>query len=84
MYKRIASAGNEDELAELQVEMIDRFGLLPEPLKLLFRQTGLRLRAQQFGISKIDANVNSGRIEFGATTRVDPMSLVESGPGCAD
>ena len=77
MYKRIASAADENELDELQVEMIDRFGLLPPPLKLLFRQTRLRLRAQRFGIRKIDANVSSGRIEFTPTTRVDPMSLVQ-------
>ncbi|MEX2469478.1 MAG: transcription-repair coupling factor [Pseudohongiellaceae bacterium] len=77
MYKRVASAADESELKELQVEMIDRFGLLPVPLKLLFRQTRLRLRAQRFGISKIDANVSSGRIEFTPATRVDPMSLVQ-------
>ena len=29
LYKRIAAAANDEELRELQVEMIDRFGLLP-------------------------------------------------------
>ena len=77
MYKRIASSGDEEDLRELQVEMIDRFGLLPKPLKLLFRLTELKLRAQKFGIKKIDANVNSGRIEFNATTVVDPLSLIQ-------
>lgn len=76
MYKRISSSNDEEELRELQVEMIDRFGLLPIPLKLLFRLTDLKLRAQQFGIKKIDANVSSGRIEFGNNTNVDPLSLV--------
>lgn len=77
MYKRIASCHDDDELEDLQVEMIDRFGLLPRPLKILFRLTQLKLRAQSFGIAKIDANVNSGRIEFGPQTRVDPLSLVQ-------
>ena len=77
MYKRIASSRDEDELRDLQVEMIDRFGLLPQPLKLLFRLTGLKLKAQTFGIKKIDANVSSGRIEFTPQTRVDPLSLVQ-------
>ena len=77
MYKRIASSGDEEDLQELQVEMIDRFGLLPKPLKLLFRLTELKLRAQKFGIKKIDANVNSGRIEFNAATVVDPLSLIQ-------
>src|SRR6185312_6363726 len=35
LYKRISSARDEEELRELQVEMIDRFGLLPEPVKHL-------------------------------------------------
>ncbi len=77
MYKRIASCRDDEELEDLQVEMIDRFGLLPRPLQLLFRLTRLKLRAQSFGIAKIDANVNSGRIEFAAQTRVDPLSLVQ-------
>ncbi len=77
MYKRIASSIDEEDLRELQVEMIDRFGLLPKPLKLLFALTELKLRAQKFGIKKIDANVNSGRIEFNETTMVDPLSLIQ-------
>jgi len=77
MYKRIANCKDHDELDDLQVEMIDRFGLLPRPVKLLFRLTRLKLRCQQFGIAKIDVNVSSGRIEFQAETRVDPLSLVQ-------
>ncbi|MCX9491052.1 transcription-repair coupling factor, partial [Vibrio cholerae] len=30
MYKQIASVASEDELAELKVELIDRFGKLPD------------------------------------------------------
>jgi hypothetical protein len=39
LYKRIASATDEEGLKDLQVEMIDRFGLLPEPTKNLMRLT---------------------------------------------
>ena len=77
MYKRISSAGDADELNELQEEMIDRFGPLPAPLRMLFEQTRLKLRAIDYGIKKIDANVNSGRIEFTQQTTVDPLSLVQ-------
>jgi len=44
---------------------------------MLFQQTRLKLRASDYGIKKIDANINSGRIEFSQQTRVDPMSLVQ-------
>ncbi len=77
LYKRIASVGKKEELKELQVEMIDRFGLLPEPAKNLMRQTELRLQAEALGIVKIDAGKEWARLEFGATTPVDPLILVK-------
>jgi transcription-repair coupling factor (superfamily II helicase) len=77
MYKRISACKDAEELRELQVEMIDRFGMLPKPLQLLFRVTQLKLAAQGFGISKIDANAVSGRFEFRADTKVDGLSLIE-------
>jgi len=76
LYKRISAAADDEELRELREEIIDRFGLMPEPLQLLFELTSIKLAAQVFGIRKIDANVNSGRIEFNQNTDVDPLSLV--------
>jgi transcription-repair coupling factor (superfamily II helicase) len=76
LYKRIASANDESELRELQVEMIDRFGLLPAPVKTLFRATGLKLRAMPMGIKKIEAGPNGGRIRFGPEPNLDPVKLV--------
>ncbi|MBH8581516.1 transcription-repair coupling factor [Bisbaumannia pacifica] len=76
MYKRIASAADDAELKELQVELIDRFGLLPAPLKTLLRQTRLRQRAERLGIRRLEAGAARGRVIFAATTRVDPMTLV--------
>jgi len=77
LYKRIASVSNRDALKELQVEMIDRFGLLPEPAKNLVRQTELRLKAEALGIIKVDAGKEWARIEFGSSTPVDPLMLVK-------
>lgn len=77
MYKRISASIDDADLQELQVEMIDRFGLLPRPLKLLFKLTQLKLKAETYGIKKIDANVNSGQISFKAQTPIDPLSLVQ-------
>nr|WP_218649291.1 transcription-repair coupling factor [Pseudomonas taiwanensis] len=77
LYKRIASAADEDGLKELQVEMIDRFGLLPEPTKHLVRMTLLKLQAEKLGIRKVDAGPQGGRIEFDATTSVDPLVLIK-------
>ncbi len=76
MYKRIANAADEDGLKELQVEMIDRFGLLPEPSKNLVRITLLKLQAEKLGIKKVDAGPQGGRIEFAADTCVEPLTLI--------
>ncbi|MFW3614390.1 transcription-repair coupling factor [Billgrantia antri] len=77
MYKRIASAADEAELKELQVEMIDRFGLLPAAVKTLMRQTRLRQRAERLGIVRLEAGAERGRVIFGGQTRVDPLTLVK-------
>ena len=83
LYKRIASAGSPEELKELQVEMIDRFGLLPPPAKNLLDITQLKLRAQPFGIKKIEAGPAGGRVLFGPEPKVDParvIRLVQTAP----
>ncbi len=76
-YKRIASAPDKEALRELQVEMIDRFGLLPEPTKTLFELTGLKLEVQPLGIRKIEAGHAGGRFIFGEQPQIDPARLVQ-------
>jgi transcription-repair coupling factor (superfamily II helicase) len=75
-YKRIASTQTSRELDEIQVEMIDRFGLLPVPLKNLFAVSLLKQTAEKLGILKIEANSKGGKIEFTATPSVDPMKII--------
>jgi transcription-repair coupling factor (superfamily II helicase) len=76
LYKRIASAQDETELRELQVEMIDRFGLLPEATKNLFDITTLKLRAHPLGIRKIEAGPKGARLLFDENPKLDPARLI--------
>ncbi len=76
LYKRIANAGSIEELEELQVEMIDRFGLLPEPVTNLFTLTSLKLKATPYGITKIELGDKGGRISFNKEPDIDPMQLI--------
>ncbi|MBK9427788.1 MAG: transcription-repair coupling factor [Gammaproteobacteria bacterium] len=76
LYKRLAGAADEAALRELQVEMIDRFGLLPDEVRNLCRVTLLRQRATELGIVKIEAGVEGGLFEFSQSTTVDPLALV--------
>jgi len=77
LYKRIAGAGGKLELQDLQEEMIDRFGLLPESLKNLFQITALKLKAMPLGISKIDIGPNGGRIIFQKQANIDPTRIIK-------
>jgi len=82
-YKRIASAKDERALEALQVELIDRFGLLPEPTRNLFRITAIRLLADPLGIRRLEISARGGLVEFGPNTTVDPgvlVHLLESEP----
>ncbi|CAA0109107.1 Transcription-repair-coupling factor [BD1-7 clade bacterium] len=77
MYKSIANSANDDELRDIKVQMIDRFGLLPQQINHLFDVTSLKLRAESLGIVKITANQTNGRIEFAEDTQIDPLKLVK-------
>jgi transcription-repair coupling factor (superfamily II helicase) len=76
LYKRIASARDEAALRELQVEMIDRFGLLPDAVKNLFSIAELRLLAERIGVTRLDYGPQGGRIEFLEQARADPAALI--------
>ncbi len=76
LYKRIASAKSKGELKELQVEMIDRFGLLVQPIKNLFQVTRLKLLYTKLGVKRIDLNTQGGRIIFNEKPNIDPMRII--------
>ncbi len=76
LYKRIANAKTQEQLEALQVEFIDRFGLLPDALKNLFVITQLTLDVANLGISKIDLVKSGIRIAFTQDTQVDPTKLI--------
>jgi transcription-repair coupling factor (superfamily II helicase) len=76
-YKRIANAGDARELEALQIELIDRFGLLPPAAQNLFRLTMLRLKAAPLSIRRLDLGSTGGSVEFGRQTAIDPAALVQ-------
>ena len=76
LYKRISNAHNQDKLDDIRVELIDRFGLLPDYLKNLFTVTEIKLVAQDIGIKKIET-VDSGiKFTFDEKPNIDPMKLI--------
>ena len=77
LYKRISGAESDEALRDLQVELIDRFGLLPEAAKNLVRVASIRRDARRLGIEKIDAADAGGYLVFGPSSRIDPVALVQ-------
>jgi transcription-repair coupling factor (superfamily II helicase) len=77
IYKRISAAADKEALKELQVEMIDRFGLLPDQVTTLFAVHELRFKAKQIGIRKIDVYDQGGRIIFEKEPNIDPMTIIQ-------
>ncbi|HHF0524304.1 TPA: transcription-repair coupling factor [Legionella anisa] len=76
MYKRIANAKSKEQLHDLQVELIDRFGLLPQQVKHLLLITELKLKAEKMGIQKISAGAQQGKLEFSENPSIDPGVLI--------
>ncbi len=76
-YKRIASASDDASLREIQMELIDRFGLLPDPLKHLFRITQIKLQTVALGVEKIDVGEQNGKIVFNHNPNIDPLKIIE-------
>lgn len=83
IYKRLASCQDQASIDELQVELIDRFGLLPEAAKHLFMLASFKLIAKHIGIKKIEANAKGGMVEFAQDAKINPgwlIKLVQSQP----
>ena len=77
LYKRVSEAKDEDALRELQVEFIDRFGLLPTQVERLFDQASLRTKAEPLGLKKLRAHAKGAVLEFGSNPKIDSMKLIK-------
>ena len=83
LYKRVAGAESREELDELKVELIDRFGPLPPYAQSLFRMAQIKLRAAQLGIRKIDAGATGGYFIFDQDNKIDTrrvLKLIQTRP----
>jgi len=77
LYKRIAGTRSREELDELKVEIIDRFGPIPPFTQSLFRAAYLKLRAAALGIRKIDAGASNGYITFEEQNQIEPKRVLK-------
>jgi transcription-repair coupling factor (superfamily II helicase) len=77
IYKRLANCKSQDKIDDLQEEMIDRFGKLPDPVKALVETHRLRIAAKSVGIIKIDAHGEAATLQFMVNPPIDSMRIIE-------
>jgi transcription-repair coupling factor (superfamily II helicase) len=81
LYKRLANCSSEEELERLTEELVDRFGPLPDPARVLLECHKLRIQGAPLGVQKIDAAPSGIVVQFIPQPPVDPkrvLSLVQS------
>ncbi len=76
IYKRLANCNTPEDLDDMHQELIDRFGLLPEPTQTLLDSHRLRIMAKPLGISKVDASSEAIVMQFVPNPPIDPMKII--------
>ncbi|MTW13704.1 transcription-repair coupling factor [Pseudoduganella eburnea] len=76
IYKRLANCETQNAIDDLQEELIDRFGKLPDPAKALVETHRLRIAAKTVGIVKIDAHSEAANLQFMPKPPIDPMRII--------
>jgi transcription-repair coupling factor (superfamily II helicase) len=78
-YKRLASCKSEEELRNLEEEMKDRFGELPEETKNLFKVLNLRFLAKKANL--LSLKYRGGRLYIQTLREFDRSKLRRIGGG---
>jgi len=76
IYKRLANCEHDEALDDLQEELIDRFGLLPQTGEALMACHRLRIAAKPLGVIKIDASDAAIQLLFNPKADIDPLKLI--------
>ncbi|HYC41460.1 MAG TPA: transcription-repair coupling factor [Noviherbaspirillum sp.] len=77
LYKRLANCESQSAIDDLQEELIDRFGKMPDAARALIETHRLRIAAMPVGIVKIDAHAESAVLQFQPNPPIDAMRIIE-------
>jgi transcription-repair coupling factor (superfamily II helicase) len=77
LYKRLANCETLEALERLREELIDRFGLPPEPARALIDCHRLRVLGQPLGIARIDAAETAILLQFVAKPPIEPARVLD-------
>lgn len=76
LYQRLLQIKTMEALEDFRVELIDRFGPLPEAAHHLLLCQQLKIIAKSLGIKKIEAHAHGGKIELTQDIKFDPLKLI--------
>ncbi|HKU69706.1 MAG TPA: transcription-repair coupling factor [Burkholderiales bacterium] len=76
IYKRLANCESQDALDLLREELVDRFGLLPEPARALIECHRLRILGKPLGIARIDATESAIQLQFVPKPPIEPAKVL--------
>ncbi|MFD2367266.1 transcription-repair coupling factor [Pseudoduganella sp. GCM10020061] len=76
VYKRLANCKTLDKVDDMQEELIDRFGKLPDAVKALIETHRLRILATSAGIVKIDAHGEAANLQFMPNPPIDSIKII--------
>jgi len=77
LYKRLANCETAERVDDIQEELIDRFGRLPDQAQALIETHRLRIAAVPLGVRKIDANETAISMQFLPNPPIDALRIIE-------
>jgi transcription-repair coupling factor (superfamily II helicase) len=77
LYKRLANCETEEQLMLMHEELIDRFGLLPEPAQALLDCHRLRILGKPLGVVRLDATSETIQLLFEEQPAVDAGRIIQ-------
>ena len=76
LYRRVASMENPDDLDQLSVELVDRFGAMPEEVKNLLDTISIKMLCRMAHIEKVDAGPKGLSLSFRNNSFPNPARLI--------
>jgi len=77
LYKRLSSARDENEVALIRDELLDRFGRMPVEAENLLEVIRLKILARRLGIVRIETLRGELVLQVAASSQIDPDRLVQ-------
>ena len=76
LYKRLSDADSQESLDLMHEELVDRFGLLPEPARALLDCHRVRIAARPLGVTRVDATHEAAQLQFMKNPPIDGQKII--------